>query len=192
MSEGVERFIWSLFYKALVLLIRALLSWPNHLPEASLPNTIQLPNTNLTKGLGFQHMNLVVGDGEGMDTNKYSVHSKLHFLKRQSFLLWIAFISLSKICLLCLCGPTSRLSVLFHWSTVYSFTKSHCLDSHSFIVLKSDSINPLHLFFSHQYFVGYSGCFAFLSATLDLNQKVEKWFLPLHINFRICLSIAIK
>lgn len=33
--RGVERFIWSLFYKALVLLMRVLLSWPNHLPEAS-------------------------------------------------------------------------------------------------------------------------------------------------------------
>lgn len=185
MSEGVERFIWSLFYKALVLLMRVLLSWPNHLPEASLPNTIP-------RGLGFQHMNLVVGDGEGMDTNKYSVHSELHFLKRQSFLLWIVFISLSKICLLCLCGPTSRLSILLHWSTVCSVTKSHCLDSHSFTVLKSDGVNPLHLSFSHQYHVGYSGSFAFLSATLDLNQKVEKCFLPLHINFRICLSIAIK
>lgn len=41
------------------------------------------PNT-IPRGLGFQRMNLVVGDGR-MDTNKYSVHSELHFFEKTVF-----------------------------------------------------------------------------------------------------------
>ena len=52
---------WGLFCKALIPVIRALPSWPSHLPRAPLPNTSIL-------GIRFQHANL----GE----HKHSIYSR--------------------------------------------------------------------------------------------------------------------
>ena len=95
------------------------------------------------------------------------------FLERLSLLHCVIFITLSKIIWLYLCGYISGLySVSFIYLCILSPIPS-CLDYSSFtVIIKLGSISLLTLFLS----------FKILLAILGLS--------PLHINFRISLSIS--